>query len=104
PLGPDLLSCGDSDVTLRLAFHEQSMDWTIENRSKQPIEFRIALAPKVAVTDASDGSEVTLKRDRASLRITGIDSVTNGTDGKMLQVRVAGGETKRISLKAATQK
>ena len=44
--GPGLVSCGDSEVTLLLEFGEKGMEWTVTNRSKDGIKFRIALAPR----------------------------------------------------------
>jgi hypothetical protein len=97
-IGPDLLSCSDNEVTLLLAFKAEAMDWTLVNRGRDEITFRIALASEVVIAPQKTGEPMTLSRGKASLTITGIDSVSDSEDGKVLQVVVKGGTTKRLTL------
>ncbi|MGE5611919.1 MAG: sialate O-acetylesterase [Bacillota bacterium] len=97
-IGPDLLSCSDNEVTLLLAFKAEAMDWTLMNRGRDEITFRIALASEVVIAPQQTGEPMKLSRGKASLTITGIDSVSDSEDGKVLQVVVKGGTTKRLTL------
>ena len=95
-LGPDLLTCSDSDVTLRLQFHENSMEWVLTNRGRNDIQFNLALNPTVAVTPFDATKSLTLTHKQSSISINGMDSVTDFDDGKVLQVTVKGGASRQI--------
>lgn len=97
-LGPDRLSCSDDQITLLLDFKAESMEWTLVNRGKDEVTFRIAVAALVAVTKEGEGKLLTLSRGKASLAITGIDSIADAEDGKLLQVVIKGGTTRRLTL------
>lgn len=100
-LGPQLLSCGDSDVTLLLSFAERASTWELSNRGKGDVRFRVATAAKVEASGPDGGGRVTLSRGKASVTVAGVDSVADGEDGKVLEVVVKPGATKTISLDLA---
>lgn len=99
-VGPDLLNCSDSDVTLSLTFKEGEMTWAIQNRSKMDNQFRIALAAKVTAGEVKADRPVTLTRGTATLTVNGADSAEDGEDGKVLVVKVKAGSTKTLTLTA----
>ncbi|MDB5296256.1 MAG: Sialate O-acetylesterase, partial [Phycisphaerales bacterium] len=74
-LGPDLLSCGDGQVTLLMAFGPDATDWTLTNRGKDVAAFRIALSPLVAVSGGTGGQPITLARGKSELRVSGAEAV-----------------------------
>jgi len=79
------------------------MDWTLTNRGTGDIQFHIALATKVVVGDQRPGdAPVRLTRGKSSLTISGIDTITQGEDGKVLNVVVKGGATRRLTLAAGS--
>lgn len=97
-LGPNLLSCGDSDITLTLSFKDDAMEWTLANRGKDDLQFRIALAGQVKVDHADGNGPTTLSRGDSILAVTGVDSVSKTEDGNMLVANLKGGATKRLAL------
>ena len=97
--GPRLLSCSDDEVTLQMAFDEQSMQWSIANRSKDPLTFKLALSPHVRAPDSVVDGRVTLTRGTATLSLEGFESITNTPTGALLMSRIPGGGTKSILLK-----
>ena len=98
-LGPNCLSCSDNDVTLLFTFHETAMDWAITNRTKSAIPFHIALNAHVNVQRDKD-KDVILSRGASVLNISPVDSLTNGEEGKVLEIKVEGGQTRHIHLDA----
>ena len=98
-VGARLLTCSDEEVTLRMAFDEVSMQWTINNYGKDPITFQLALSPQVTVLDSTSESPVTVTRGTNRVTLAGFDSITNTPTGAWLRGLVKAGATKSISLK-----
>jgi sialate O-acetylesterase len=98
-IGPRLLSCSDDEVTLHMAFDEESMRWTITNRSKDPISFQLALSPHVKSPDSVTDAKATLTRGNATLNVEGFDSITNSPTGALLISNIKPGAARSISLK-----
>jgi sialate O-acetylesterase len=98
-LGPRLLTCSDDEVTLRMAFDEASMQWTIHNRSKDPITFQLSLSPQVKVLDSTSEGPVIVARGTNRVTLTGFDTITNTPTGAWLLGQVKAGGTKSISSK-----
>jgi hypothetical protein len=96
-VGPKLLSCSDDEVTFNLTFEEKSMQWTIQNRSKEAITFRLALSPYVKSPDSVVDGKVTLARGTAAITLEGFDSITNTPTGALLISQVKAGAAKSIS-------
>lgn len=94
--GPSLLSCSDDQVTLMLAFKPDHMTWTLTNRGKDPITFRIALLPQVACSNETSGGKFKLAHDKSVLRVSGIGSASRSDEGTMLQTTIKGGTSKEI--------
>ena len=95
-LGPNLLSCRDTDLTFLLQFDENSMGWTLTNRGKDKIQFNIAVSPLVKVSQVGNSETVRLGCRNVAFDITGIDSVYGPADGKVLRVEVPGKSSKEI--------
>jgi sialate O-acetylesterase len=95
-LGPNLLACSDNDITFLLNFHENTMEWVLTNRSKDDLQFSVALNPKVTVTPTAGTKSFTLTHKKSSLTINGVDEATDSDDGKILQVTVKGGTSRQI--------
>lgn len=100
PLGPNLLACADSDVTLELAFESDRMRWTLTNRGRGDTTLRIALSAGVTVAGGGPrpGGSLTLARGKSRLTIDGVDKVEATADGKLLSVTVKGGKSTRLDL------
>jgi sialate O-acetylesterase len=98
-VGPRLLACSDDEVTLRMAFDEVSLQWTIHNDGKDPITFQLALSPQVKVLDSASEGRVTVARGTNRVTLTGFDSITNTPTGAWLIGLIKAGATKSISLK-----
>ena len=102
-LGTDALFAGDNETSLRIELADTSMRWTVSNmHPKEGVKFHIALSPAVSV--GGTGGAVTLKRQGATLHLTGIDRVTTVDDvaadaGKVLEVDLPPGASKVIELK-----
>ena len=94
--GPSLLSCSDDQVTLMLAFKPDHMTWTLTNRGKDPITFRIALLPQVVCSNDTSVGSFKLAHAKSLLRVSGIDSASPSDEGTMLQTAVKGGASKEI--------
>ena len=94
--GPSLLSCSDDQVTLMLAFKPDHMTWTLTNRGKDPITFRIALLPQVNCSNEASDGEFKLAHGKSVLHVSGIDSASHSDEGTMLQTTVKGGASKEI--------
>jgi len=94
--GPSLLSCSDDQVTLMLAFKPDHMTWTLTNRGKDPITFRIALLPQVACSNETSSGKFRLAHGKSVLHVSGIDSASPSDEGTMLQTTVKGGASKEI--------
>ncbi len=99
--GPGCLSCSDNDVSVLLEFGERRVDWTVANRSKDEIRFRIALHPKVAVHRRGEADPVELRRDAASAFVTGLDLVSRSDNGYVLETILKGRSSRRLSLSIA---
>lgn len=97
-LGPDLISCSDGQITLLLSFKPDTMEWTVTNRGKDPVNFRIVLAPQVALSEFKAGQPLTLTRGKATLVIDGIESLPKSDDGKVLELTIKGGTDKHLKL------
>ena len=97
--GPDLLTCSDGEVTLRMAFEEKSMNWTIQNHGKDPITFQLAPSPFVKVADPLVEGTVTLARGTNSLVVQGFNSLANTPTGTLLSCQVKAGAAQSITLK-----
>jgi hypothetical protein len=98
-LGPGRVECADADVGLLLDFAEAGMEWTVTNRGKDEIRFRIALAPHVAVAGRGGPGPLTLTRKGASLSVAGVDRVSDGEDGPVLETAVAGRSSRRLTFR-----
>jgi sialate O-acetylesterase len=98
-IGPQLLSCGDDEVTLQMMFEEKSMQWTITNRGKDQITFQLALSPHVKAPGLLTDGKAALTRGTAVLEIGGFDSITNTPTGALLISNIKAGTAKQISLK-----
>lgn len=98
-IGPRLLSCRDDEVTFNLAFEERSMQWTIQNRSKDAITFHLALSPFVKAPDPIADGKVTLARGSATISLEDVDSMTNTPTGLLLSSRIKAGASKTFSWK-----
>ncbi len=97
-LGPRCLSCSDNDASVILEFSERRMDWTVANRSKDEIRFRIALHPKVAVRGRGGAEPVELRRATATVAVTGVDIVTDSENGHVLESVIKGHASRSLSL------
>jgi sialate O-acetylesterase len=96
--GPGCVSCSDSDVSVDWEFGEKRMDWTVTNRSKDEIRFRIALHPKVAVRPQGKAEPVELRRDAATVVVTGVDVVSDSEGGHVLETIIGGKASRRLAL------
>lgn len=94
--GPNLLSCSDDQVTLMLAFKPDHMSWTLTNRGKDPISFRIALLPQVTCSNEKAAGAFRLVYGKSVLLVTGIDAASRSDEGTMLQTTVKGAASKEI--------
>jgi hypothetical protein len=99
--GPGCISCSDGDVGLVLEFGERRMDWTVTNRSKDEIRFRIALHPKVVARRRGKAEPVELRRDAATVIVTGVDVLTDSEGGHVLETIVRGQASRRLTLSIA---
>jgi sialate O-acetylesterase len=86
--GPGRILCGDSEVEVLLDFAQTAMEWTITNRSSNRVTFRVALAPKVNVTERGDTGTLALCRGSASLVVTGIEKVSPSEEGPVLEAPI----------------
>lgn len=100
-LGPGCLSCSDNDVSVVLEFGERRMDWTIANRTRDEIRFRIALHPKVTIHRPGRTEPVELRRAAATVAVTGVDVVSNSENGDVLECIIKGHASRRVSLSIA---
>jgi sialate O-acetylesterase len=98
-LGPCLLSCGDGEVTLRMAFDQNAMQWSLTNGSKEPITFQLALSPLVTVSGMASNGTVTLHRGTAALNIEGFETLTHTPTGALLSCTIKPGADRSLSLK-----
>ena len=96
-LGPRLVSCSDEEVTLRMAFEENAMQWAITNGGKEPITFQIALSPHVKVTSPVKDGKIAITRGAAVLNLAGLDTITNTPTGAILLSNIKPGSAKSIS-------
>ena len=94
--GPGQISCSDEQVSLLLVCGPSGMEWSVTNRGKDAITFRVALASQVQL--AGQGGPLTLSRGNAILTVTGVDKVRDGDEGKVLELVVDGKSTKRLGL------
>ncbi|HEX5245380.1 MAG TPA: sialate O-acetylesterase [Tepidisphaeraceae bacterium] len=94
--GPNLLSCNDDQVTLMLAFKPDHMTWTLKNRGKDPISFRIALLPLITCSNEEAAGTFRLAHGKSVLLVKGIDGASRSDEGTMLQATVKGGASKAI--------
>jgi hypothetical protein len=99
-LGPNLLSCSDSDVTLQFKFGEEDMTWTLTNRGKEEAKFNMALSPSVTVSRKDNTHPAKLTSKQSSVVVTGIDSISDSENGRVLHMVVKGGSSKQLMLKA----
>lgn len=95
--GPGRILCGDSEVDMLLDFDETKMEWTITNRSSNPITFQIALAPRVSVSDENDSGTRKLSRGPATLSLTGAQTVSDSDEGPVLKVPVNAQSSKTLT-------
>lgn len=96
--GPGCLSCSDNDVSVVMEFGERRVDWTVTNRSKDEIRYRIALHPKVAVRRRGEAEPVEFRRDAATALVTGVDLVSESDSGYVLETILKGQSSRRLSL------
>ncbi|MHB1558617.1 MAG: sialate O-acetylesterase [Isosphaeraceae bacterium] len=99
--GPGCLACSDNDVSVIQEFSERRMDCTVANRSKDEIRYRIALHPKVAVRRQGGAEPVELRRNGATVVVTGVDILTESDDGHLLETVIKGQSSRRLSLSIA---
>lgn len=86
--GPGRIVCGDNEVEVLLIFAEGAMEWTITNRSPNRMSFRVALAPKVEVTEQDESGTLTLCRGSACVVVTGVKKVTPTDEGRVLETPI----------------
>jgi hypothetical protein len=98
-LGPRLLAFSDDTVSLRMAFEEKSMKWSVVNSGKDAVQFQLALSSLVNVPPAIDHGKATVRRGAVNLTLDGFDAITNTPTGPLLTATVNGGATKSLSLK-----
>jgi hypothetical protein len=96
--GPGCVSCGDNDVGVVLEFGDKGLDWTVTNRSKEEIRFRIALHGKVAARRQGKGDPVELRRGAATVVVTGVDVLSDSESGQVLETIVGGGGSRRVGV------
>jgi sialate O-acetylesterase len=101
PLGPDLLTCSDNDVSLQFKFGEKDMAWTLTNQGKDDANFNLALSPQVVTARPSDADPVTLTSKSSSATITGVDSISDSENGKVLHFVIKRGASKTLTLSLA---
>ena len=97
-VGPRILLCSDDSVTLGMVFEEKSMQWSVINSSKDPIQFQLALSPLAKAPASLDNAQATVSRGDASLTFGGFDTVTNTATGPLLTATIKGGATKTFSV------
>jgi sialate O-acetylesterase len=97
-LGPRLLSCGDDQVTLRMAFEEKAVECGITNRGKDAIRFQLALSPGVIVSEGKPADRVALKEGKGVLTIEGMHSATNAVGGRIVITEIGGATARRLRL------
>jgi sialate O-acetylesterase len=102
-LGPDFLACSDLDVTLVLKFHEDAMEWTLTNRSKDAAGFSLALGPAVSITPGVRPGDFQLKHKSTSFNLTGFDKAGDSDNGKVLELTVPGSATRQINFDFTTR-
>jgi sialate O-acetylesterase len=101
--GPDLVSFGDTQITLTLTFKDDAMTWTLTNAQKDDITFRIVLSPQVNVPTIKQDQPLKLSRGKSVMIVGGIDSTSDSEEGKVLQVTVKGNAKKQIRFKVPPQ-
>ncbi len=96
--GPGCLSARDADVSFLQEFGARRLDWTVAHRGKDEIRLRIALHPKVVVQRRGEGGPVELRRDTATVVVTGVDLVSDTEGGPLLEAIIGGPGSKRLAL------
>ena len=96
--GPGIVEFQDADVGLVVEFGEKTLDWTVENRGKGEIRFRVALHPKVAARREGKSGPVTLRRGAATVVVTGADILDEADTGPVLETILGGRSKRRLSL------
>ncbi len=96
--GPGLVSCSDYEVDLLLNFGEDRMEWTVTNRSKDAIPFRISLSPRVKVGARDASGRIEVSRDNSRLIVTGAEAKTDPDGSQRLEASVGGHSSKKLVL------
>ncbi len=96
-LGPQILSCGNGNVTFLMTFADKSIEWHFTNRGKDEVKFDLALSPRVDIT-REKADEALLKCKNSSVTITGIDSIADSDDEKKLEIAIKGNAVKNVVL------
>jgi hypothetical protein len=110
----DVITASSDAAAIEYRFSEETMEWTVENRSEEPMVFFFVLAADVNVVRhvagellrapiTKDVHELIFFRDSASLTIKGLDRVWGPWEGphQVAQVDLAPGERKEITLEVA---
>ena len=74
------------------------MDWTVANRGKDEIRFRIALHPKVAARRQGEAKPLELRRGTATVVVTGVDVLVDSEGGQVLETIIGGRASRRLVL------
>jgi len=74
-LAPDRIEFSDRELKFEVACKDNSMEWTLANTGKDPVELHVSLAPQVQVKGTAPSIQLTRNETRISL--AGIDRVEN---------------------------
>jgi sialate O-acetylesterase len=102
-IGPETIVCVNNETAFTIDLKAHGMTWTLKNtHPKDELVFDIALAAGVDVTD-DPSAGLRLKRKGVSLKVEGIDRVTqyrdvSAEDGKVLEVHALAGGSRRITI------
>ncbi len=96
--GPGLVSCSDYEVDLLLNFGEDRMEWTVTNRSKDEVHFRISLSPRVKVGPRDASGRIEVSRDNSRLIVTSAEAKTDPDGSQRLEASVGGHSSKKLML------
>jgi sialate O-acetylesterase len=95
-VGPTELSFRDDDVSLGYIFGQDNIEMTLQNGSKDEINFQIALDKLVEVEGSATFD---LSRDKAKLSAVGFDKLEKSLSGQaLLKVTIPASESKLMKL------
>ncbi len=96
--GPGTVVCSDYEVDLLLNFGEDRMEWTVTNRGKDAVPFRISLSPRAKVGPRDASGRIELSRDNSRLIVTGAEAKTDPDGSHRLETSVDGHSSKKLIL------